>query len=285
MRPLLTDTFQPADWITLIGGTLYGGANHRLDLPLYDPSLYIFDPEEEGIQILMRTRIWESDTWLDWRHYLASGASDQEHFLFGTSHRLLLCSGNRPWSLTTPLTYTAEHHGGQIGTLDTNAVTHFQMRGGLSFQWVSPIAQKGTQRWLADVSFYYHYRVSDVIVDGQGYGLYPTLSYECMLKRKEHDKENSMWKLRVTAGFWYGDRYYVTEGAPQFSTLTRYGDSPMGDIRTLFTTRGEIEYEFSQMFAGFSFSSYFDLQYKNTDFLFGLYLKGRIRSTLKGRRD
>ena len=70
LRPTLSLLYKPTRWLTLVAGTLYGSHTHRLDAPVYDPSRWIFNYQEDGLQILTRTNRWCSDTWLDWTHYL-----------------------------------------------------------------------------------------------------------------------------------------------------------------------------------------------------------------------
>ncbi|MBR3828307.1 MAG: hypothetical protein IKJ40_03285 [Bacteroidales bacterium] len=62
LRPTLSLVYAPTQWLTLVAGTIYGSHTHRLDAPVYDPSRWIFNYQEDGLQILTKTKIWNSDT-------------------------------------------------------------------------------------------------------------------------------------------------------------------------------------------------------------------------------
>ena len=86
VRPILSLIYMPTRWLLITAGTINGGYHHDLGLPAYDPARWITNPVENGLQIETDTRLWNSDTWLDWEHYLKPWTPDQERFTMGSRH-------------------------------------------------------------------------------------------------------------------------------------------------------------------------------------------------------
>ena len=55
---------------TLVLGDLYGGANHNLILPLYNPETLLTTDPEKGFQTIIRTHHWKMDAWIDWQSFI-----------------------------------------------------------------------------------------------------------------------------------------------------------------------------------------------------------------------
>lgn len=309
LRPTFSLIYTPAKWLTLVAGTIYGGNTHQLASPVYDPARWIYNYQEDGLQILTKTSIWSSDTWLDWQHYLTPWTPDQEHFTMGTSHTfnafkyvksdtmtnfsktfmgpciITNYKRNSIWAIDIPTHFFASHRGGEVKTIDTNTVTTFNERIGLRLSHTKAINFQTRRRIVLDLPFYF-YHLEDHTLDNGGKAIYPTLSYEWI-----HPNIVKMTDLalRATAGFWHGDHYFSAFGSPLFWSANAYSAlhipaSPSlaeaTDIRNILTLTISAEHEFKGLNLGLQVDALYDLDLRKTDLLFGFYMRFREKFIL-----
>ncbi len=300
LRPTFSLVYMPTKWLQLVAGTLFGGYRHQLSAPVYDPSRWIYHPQEEGLQIIT-TRPWKSDTWLDWHHYLTPYTPDQEQFTLGTRHSLSLFHMEdtiindlslmpddyfliRAFDIDFPIHFIADHRGGEVKTIDTNTVTTFNERIGLQFNYKRRNFQKNWTKISLDIPVYF-YHLEDTKLDHGGKALYPTISYEF----KHLDNNNrSGYSIQATAGFWHGNHYFSAHGLPAFWSINNYSSQHMplsaantaADIRNILTFTFSAEHEFKGLNLGLQVDTYYDIDLKKTDFLFGFYMRFRDRFIL-----
>lgn len=298
LRPSLSLIYAPAEWITLVAGTLFGNNTHQLYAAVYDPVRWVYDYTEEGLQILTRTSWWNSDTWLDWSHYLTPWTADQERFTMGTSHLFRIVhlqpmvrvwNGCNPelynqlgWQINLPFHFMASHRGGEVKTLDTNTVTTFNERIGLQARYAFTNALRGSLHSLKlDVSLY-NYHLEDKSLDHGGRALYPTLSYEWLHWNPHHSSHLS---VRAIAGYWHGDHYFSAYGSPCFWSVNAYSalHMPTGaalveaDLRNLLTFSVDFEHEYRKLNLGLQFGVLYDMDLHKTDLLVGFVMRYKER--------
>lgn len=320
LRPTLSLTYCPTDWLTLVAGTLYGCYHHEVGTPVYDPSRWIYNYQEDGLQILTKTKMWSSDTWLDWSHYLTPWTADQERFTMGSQHVVSFfkytrttgepirpCCAERKavhdtmcidtivafigdcfrperqsFNIDIPFHFVASHRGGEVKTIDTNTVTTFNERIGVRLQYTSN--KKHTHRFTLDLPFYY-YQLEDKDLDNGGKGFYPMLTYEF----KSIDRnERKGWSLLASAGWWHGDHYFSAYGSPQFWSVNAYSSLHMpanaatvnADMRNMLTFSAAVEHEYRGLNIGLNVNAYYDTDLKKTDLLFGFYMRFKGRFKL-----
>ena len=68
---------------TMAVGHIYGGATHGLTEPLYNPEIILTDDPEMGVQMIVDTKRWHSDLWLNWQSFIF----DEKYRLRSTSIR------------------------------------------------------------------------------------------------------------------------------------------------------------------------------------------------------
>ncbi|MBP5516505.1 MAG: hypothetical protein J6X86_06095 [Bacteroidales bacterium] len=320
LRPTFSLVYKPSEWLTLVAGTIYGSYSHRLDAPVYDPSRWIYNYQEDGLQILTKTKMWSSDTWLDWSHYLTPWTADQERFTMGSQHVVSFfkytrttgepirpCCAERKavhdtmcidtivafigdcfrperqsFNIDIPFHFVASHRGGEVKTIDTNTVTTFNERIGVRLQYTSN--KKHTHRFTLDLPFYY-YQLEDKDLDNGGKGFYPMLTYEF----KSIDRnERKGWSLLASAGWWHGDHYFSAYGSPQFWSVNAYSSLHMpanaatvnADMRNMLTFSAAVEHEYRGLNIGLNVNAYYDTDLKKTDLLFGFYMRFKGRFKL-----
>lgn len=311
LRPTFSLVYAPARWLTLVAGTLYGSLNHRLDAPAYDPSRWIYNYQEDGLQILTNTRGWSSDTWLDWSHYLTPWTADQERFTMGSRHEFALLhwsweyrmknpedslppflSHSRHFICSLPTHFIASHRGGEVKTIDTNTVTTFNEKIGLRFEYSYrnhnlKRGHNGESVSLVSLDLpMYFYHLEDNTLDGGGRAFYPTLSYTYV---RDNPDNRSATSLCAALGYWHGDHYFSAYGSPQFWSANAYSTLHMpasaaladaSDIRNMLTFGLALGHEFKGLELGLKADAYYDLDLRKTDFLIGFYMRFRERFIL-----
>ncbi|HAC20649.1 MAG TPA: hypothetical protein DCF91_00960 [Porphyromonadaceae bacterium] len=119
---------------SLIIGDIYGGANHRLITPLYNPDYNLTADPEAGIQFLARTDRAFLDVWANWDTFIFNDDTKQESFFFGLSGEYKFVE-NEKYTVSAPLQALFHHKGGELDTLvgnsiqtELNAATGVQVR-------------------------------------------------------------------------------------------------------------------------------------------------------------
>lgn len=293
-RPTLTLLYKPASWLTLIAGTLINDERrtenytpihlysftplHQLPYPSIDPSRHYLNYQEDGIQILTNTKVWNSDTWLDWTHYLVPWTPDQELFTMGTRHIFTILNYSitplHHYSLSIPAHFMASHRGGELKTIDTNTVTTFNESVGLRFNYtITPVHHYTVHQLTLDLPlFFYHL---DNNVDHGGKAFYPTLSYTFT---RLHD-----YTIHSSLGFWQGDHYFSALGDPLFWSINDYSLQHIPftvntqafnpDIRNLLTYTLSFEHSFKGIALGLKVDALHDIDLKTNDFIFSFFLR------------
>ena len=124
-----------SDNVSIILGDLYGGSNHRLIEPLYNPELNLSSDPEKGLQLLYRTKWLDFDSWIDWITYIYNLDTHQESFVAGGSARFKLNSPQSRWHVYFPVQGLAHHKGGEIDDTDTYVQTIMNGALGTGLKW------------------------------------------------------------------------------------------------------------------------------------------------------
>lgn len=301
LRPTMTLIYNPTDWLSFVAGTLLDDNHHKLPAPVVDPSRHFFNYQEDGIQILTKTKIWKSDTWLDWTHYLTPWTPDQELFTMGSKHELTLMTLGREYYLknpedslppffsharyfivSLPAHFIASHRGGEVKTIDTNTVTTFNESVGLRFEYSFCHSENSTSHIALELPVYFYHLDNKELDDG-GKAFYPTLTYAWT--RSHHDPElstlNSQLSIVNSIGFWHGDHYFSRYGSPFFWSINPYSSLHMpagastldADIRNAITYSLSVEHTFKDIALGLKVDAFHDLDLKKNDFLFSFFLR------------
>ena len=100
----------------IVIGHLYGGENHQLALPLYNPELNLTADPENGLQVLFDHRRLHLDAWINWESFIFDGSSHQEAFVVGLSSRFKFNDPQSRLHFYLPLQGLAQHRGGEQDT-------------------------------------------------------------------------------------------------------------------------------------------------------------------------
>lgn len=277
LRPILTLIYQPSRWLSLTAGTLQGWHRSRMGHALLDPSAPLLHPNEEGLQIMTRTRHWRSDTWLDWYHYLKPWTPDQERFTMGSMHEAILYR-RQGFQVGVPLLFLANHRGGEVKTIDTNTVTTFNESVGLEvrYRWQNSLNARSNDLTLNMPLLFYH--LENTELDHGGWAFHPTLAYQTTLINKN---ELSGLDLLCRAGYWHGNHFFSTHGSPLFWSINPYtalhmppsAATPDADVRNLLTATVSLGHQFKNLHCGLQVDAIHDFDMAKTDLTFSFFLR------------
>ena len=119
--PYFRTHLQLKSW-QLVFGDLYGGMNHNLIAPLYNPELDLTADPEFGFQLLYDSPRFHFDTWVNWQSFIFDIDSHQEAFTVGISSEYRFNDPASPIHYYMPFQVMIQHRGGEQDTITTNSV-------------------------------------------------------------------------------------------------------------------------------------------------------------------
>ena len=122
ISPYFRAHFSMSKNVSIVLGNIYGGSNHRLIEPLYNPELNLSSDPEAGLQFLYKSKWVNFDSWVDWMTYIYELDTHQESFVAGASARFLTNSPESRFHVYFPLQGVAQHRGGEIDNNTTEPV-------------------------------------------------------------------------------------------------------------------------------------------------------------------
>lgn len=222
---------------TLVVGDIYGGATHRLPLPLYNPELLLTDDPEAGAQVIADRKHWHSDVWINWQSYIFEEATHQEAFTVGWAQQvsLLRRSVERKGThtLLLPVNLLIQHRGGEQDATDMGVQTIANASAGLRWEYAAR-RNNGITAAHAEVSALTALQQSgDLWPFDSGIGLWGNASLTL-----NHD-------LVLTAGIFHAADFCSLYGSPYFGTLSL--KHPGARFERM--TTGYLSAEYSKAFA------------------------------------
>ena len=217
----------------LILGNIYGGANHHLIEPLYNPELCLTADPESGAQILYKSRFFDADMWVNWESFIFRDDTHQEAFTFGLSSRIKYNNPQSKVHFYTPIQLLAQHRGGEIDTIQTSSV-HTLMNAaiGVGVEWNT------------------NYRILKKItaeVNGMGY----------------YQQAGNLWPLddgaawhaslaahlsnfRIKMGYWKGNDFISLFGIPYYGAVSTVDETHVYVDRSTLYAGVEYNYTFGK---------------------------------------
>lgn len=223
---------------TLVVGDIYGGATHRLPLPLYNPELLLTDDPEAGVQIIADRKRWHSDVWVNWQSYIFEESTHQEAFTVGWAQQATVFSrkggaSQATHSLRVPVNLLIQHRGGEQDATDMGVQTIANASAGLRWDWSVP-RRRGITAAHAGASALFALQQSGSLWPFDfGAGLWADASVT--LNRD----------LVLAAGIFHASDFCSLYGSPYFGTLSvKY---PQARFERM--TTGYLSAEYSKPFA------------------------------------
>lgn len=198
--------------ITVVIGNIYGGSNHRLIEPLYNPELNLIADPEAGLQFLYQSNVVDMDIWINWESFIFNLDGHQEAFTAGLSSRI---NYNRPESKVhwyTPVQLLAQHRGGEIDTIQKNSVQTL-MNGsvGIGAIWNLQHALFKSVNLELDMLGYYQ-QAGDLWAFDHGYGLYARASTDIR-------------DFRLKTAYWQCEDFISILGSPFYGAVSMSEDN------------------------------------------------------------
>lgn len=210
LLPLLRATARLSRSTTLVLGQTYGGTHHDLSLPLYNPELTLAADPELGAQLLIDTRRWQMDAWVDWQSFIFEQDTHQEAFTVGLTQRLWLTPRtHRSFTLSLPARLLVQHRGGEqdLPSLNLGVQTLCNASLGIIGRWERP---SGALRTLET-------EASALVSYQQAGHLWPWTSGGAGWISVAADWRSG-WRTHV--GLLYAHRFVSLYGAPFFGALS-----------------------------------------------------------------
>ena len=198
--------------VDVVLGDLYGGANHRLIEPIYNPELNLSADPEAGLQILYHPRRVRLDTWINWESFIYKLDTHQEAFTFGLTTRYFISPPDTPLHLYALAQGLAQHRGGEIDTLNGDQSVQTMLNGvlGAGIEWN---ARRGVLRRLSTelalAGYYQH--AGNLWPVKRGHGRYALLSAD-------------LADFHLRAAYWQCHDFVSLFGHPYFGVISTYLD-------------------------------------------------------------
>ena len=155
-------------------GDLYGGSNHRLILPMYNPELNLTADPEAGFQVIYDSPKFHLDAWINWQSFIFEFDTHQEAFVAGLSTEVKFNSPQSRVHWYAPLQVVGQHRGGEQDDAGGTVETFINGAVGLGMLW--NVGNNGLRKlnWEASMLGYYR-QAGKMWPFYKGTGYYTTL--------------------------------------------------------------------------------------------------------------
>ena len=193
--------------VDLILGNIYGGSNHGLIAPLYNPELNLTCDPEAGLQLLYDSKAFDLDVWVNWQSFIFREDVHQEAFTVGISSRVKYNDPASRFHFYTPVQGLVQHRGGEIDTIFNNSVQTL-MNGaiGVGGVWNTGHRIFKNLNVELDATGYYQ-QAGEIWPFDSGYGLYARASAD-------------IYDFRVKTSYWTCEDFISMFGSPFFGAAS-----------------------------------------------------------------
>lgn len=225
-----------SDHVNIVLGDIYGGANHDLIEPLYNPELNLTADPEAGLQLLFDSRRFDLDAWVNWESFIFNGDTHQEAFTVGLSSRYKMNDPESRFHFYMPLQALVQHRGGEIDTIYSNSVQTLMngaIGAGAVWNTGNPIFRNVNLEF--DVAGYYQ-QAGVIWPYDKGTGFYVRASAD-------------IYDFRVKSSYWNSHKFISMFGSPFYGAVSTAREGVTYDGQSLVY----LGFEYSRSFGkGFS---------------------------------
>lgn len=220
--------------VDLVLGNIYGGANHRLIEPLYNPELNLTADPEAGLQLLYTSKPLDLDAWVNWDSFIFKDDIRQETFTFGLSTRTKVNKPDAKFHVYIPLQVLFRHKGGEIDAVDASIQTWMNAAIGAG------VTYNINHGCLKRINFelmgtYFGQQAGNALPLENGKAIYPRLTAD-------------IYDFHIKAAYWKSDDFVSILGSPFFSAVSNI-DGKILDQPGLFTLGAEYIRSFGKGFS------------------------------------
>lgn len=194
--------------LTVVLGDIYGGQNHRLAEPLWNPETNLSQDPETGFQLLWDRKHLHADTWMNWQSYIFEEDSHQEAFTVGSSWQVLYGDTASDLRFSTPVQLLFHHRGGEQDTTQMGVQTLCNASLGVQMEWRT--RRKALTAVTAEANALACYQQAGKLWPfDTGFATQASAGV-------------SLWdKLHFKGGYFHAPRHFVSlYGSPFFGTLS-----------------------------------------------------------------
>jgi hypothetical protein len=203
---------------------------------MYNPELILTDDPEMGFQMIVDTKRWHSDLWMNWQSYIFKESSHQEAFTVGWTQNINVwkrTKEDRTHSLDIPIQLVIQHRGGEQDNTKMGVQTIANGALGMGYEYKAP-GNRIVTGVQAEVMALYCLQQSG--------NLWPFKNGPALWVKASVD---FIRDLRVTAGFFSAKDFCSLYGSQYFGTLsTKRAGGRFDGMNT-----GLISLEYSRTFA------------------------------------
>ncbi len=257
--------------LTIVLGNIYGGQNHGLIEPLFNPETNLSQDPEMGFQLLWDRPHLHADVWLNWQSYIFREDTHQEAFTVGAAWRVLF---NKPesrlhWSL--PVQVVAQHRGGEQNVERKGVQTIYNASAGAAAKW--NVGKRVLKHLTGEANFLFAYQQT-----GQLWPFRTGAAGHAAVSL-------GLWKfLDAGVAYYTAPRHFVSlYGNHFYSTLSILDGQDYGKLQTA-NAFVRFHYTFAKGFVlGADAEAFQTWQSGRSDlnFSFGIYLRANPRFLIK----
>ena len=204
--PYLRAQLSLSDNVDIVLGNIYGGSNHGLIEPLYNPELNLSSDPEKGLQLLYKSRWVKFDLWIDWITYIYNLDTHQEAFMTGASARFKSNSPESRFHVYFPVQGLTQHIGGEIDVTNMGVQTVMNGALGAGLKWNTNGRIVDYVNTEFDVAGY-------IFPKGQTYPLERGRGYYAKLAMQMKD-------FNISSSYWAGKNFVSMFGNAFYSSMS-----------------------------------------------------------------
>lgn len=121
--------------LTIVLGNIYGGQNHGLIEPLFNPETNLTQDPEMGFQLLWDRPHLHADIWLNWQSYIFREDTHQEAFTVGMNWHTMFNAPESRLHWYMPVQLVAQHRGGEQNIVNRAVQTIYNASAGVGLRW------------------------------------------------------------------------------------------------------------------------------------------------------
>jgi hypothetical protein len=196
-----------SEHVDVVLGNIYGGSNHRLIEPLYNPELNLTSDPEAGLQLLFHTKRLQVDMWVNWMTYIYRLDTKQEAFVGGTTARFAANREDAPLHVYFLLQGLTQHRGGEIDATNERVQTIMNGVAGVGFRRNT---NRKTLKYISvefDVAGYSWPKGRESAVPGKGSGFYAELAMQ-------------LQHFNIRTSYWRGKDFITIMGSPFYGSVS-----------------------------------------------------------------
>lgn len=196
-----------SDHVNIVLGDIYGGANHNLIEPLYNPELNLTADPEAGLQLLYNSQRFDLDVWVNWESFIFNEDTHQEAFTVGLSGRFKFNQPDSRFHVYMPVQGLVQHRGGEIDTIYTNSVQTLMngsIGAGAIWNTGHPVFKNVNLEF--DMAGYYQ-QAGDLWPFDDGHGFYLKASAD-------------IYDFRIKTSYWGSHHFISMFGSPFYGAVS-----------------------------------------------------------------